>query len=138
MSPVSDRRTIAAAPADKPSLRSRGDLERWAPQLTATVLAETIAVLVVSGAVIGPGAYLFRVAWIKGGTAKTAATISLAVALTLVAWLYAARDPDETAEERISSFIGAWGVLFMVIGLAVIAGSALGEFRDRKEDDADP
>ena len=65
------------------------------------------------------------------------ATIVFAAALALVAWLYADQYPGETSEERISSFVGAWGILFMVVGVVVIAASALGKFKDRRSSDAD-
>ena len=101
------------------------------------MLAESIALLVVSAAVIGPGVYLFQVAWRRGSTAKTIATLTLAAALTLVAWLYTASDPRETTEQRISSFIGAWGILFMLVGVVVIASAAVGRFKARGSDDSE-
>ena len=99
------------------------------------MLAESIAVIVVSAAVISPGVYLFRVAWRQGGIAKTIAKLTLVAALTLVAWLYAARNPDETTEQRISNFVGAWGILFMIVGVVVIASAAVGKFKARGSDD---
>lgn len=93
------------------------------------MLAETIAVVVVTLAVLGPGSYLLQVAWRRGGTPRMVALATLVAMLALVAWLFVPGDPPGGLEERISRFVGAWGILFMVVGLVVIAAAAFGKFR---------
>lgn len=99
------------------------------------MLAESIAVVVVTLAVLGPGSYLLHVAWKRGGNPRWVAIAALLTMFALVAWLFAPGSPETTVEERISDFVGAWGILFMVIGLVVIGAAALGKFRT--EDDSD-
>lgn len=99
------------------------------------MLAETIAVVVVTLAVLAPGSYLLQVAWRRGGTPRRVALATLVAMLALVAWLFVPTDPQSALEERISQFVGAWGILFMVVGLVVIGAAAFGKFRapDRKD-----
>jgi len=97
------------------------------------VIAESLAVALVSLAVLGPGSYLLHVAWKRGGTPRKVALATLVAMFALVAWLFAPGAPGTTVEERMSRFVGAWCILFMVVGLVVIAAAALGKFgpRDR-------
>jgi len=93
------------------------------------VLAESIAVVVVTLAVLGPGSYLLHVAWRRGGAPRKVAIATLFAMFSLVAWLFVPGEPGATVESRVSQFVGAWGILFMVVGLVVIAAAALGKFR---------
>ena len=99
------------------------------------MLAESIAVVVVTLAVLGPGSYLLHVAWQRGGTPRKVAVAALLAMFALVVWLFAPASPGSTVEDRVSDFVGAWGILFMVIGLVVIAAAALGKFRPRDRSD---
>lgn len=94
-------------------------------------MAESLAVVIVTLAVLGPGSYLLHVAWQRGGTPRKVAIAALLAMFALVAWLFAPGAPGTTVEERVSQFVGAWGILFMMIGLLVIAAAALGKFRPR-------
>lgn len=93
------------------------------------MIAESLAVVVVTLAVIGPGSYLFHVAWQRGGAPRWFAIATLAAMVALVVWLFTSGAPGTTVEDRVSQFAGAWGILFMVVGLVVIAAAALGKFR---------
>ena len=104
--------------------------------LTQT-LAQTLAVAVVVLAVLGPGSYLLHVAWRRGGVPRKVALATLIAMLALVAWLFMPGPPGTTVESRISEFVGAWGILFMVVGLVVIVAAALGRFRPRGRRDTD-
>ena len=101
------------------------------------MIAESLAVVVVSLAVLGPGSYLLHVAWRRGGTPRMVAAVALVAALGLIAWLFAPHDPSSSIEERVSDFAGAWGILFMVVGVCVIIAAAFGKFRppDSSEED---
>lgn len=99
------------------------------------VLAKALAVVVVTLAVIGPGSYLVRVAWTRGGTPRKVASAVLFAMLGLVVWLFIPGIRGASSEERIVTFIGAWGILFMVVGLVVIAAAALGWFRPQDPSD---
>ncbi len=106
------------------------------------MIAESLAVVVVMLAVLGPGSYLLHVAWQRGGTPRKVALATLVAMFALVAWLFAPGRPGSTVEERVSLFAGAWGLLFMAVGLGVIAAAALGKFRppdrSRPADPPDP
>jgi len=93
------------------------------------VIAQTLAVVIVGLAVLGPGSYLLHVAWRRGGVPRKVAAAVLLAILALVAWLFVPLGAETSLEERISRFVGAWGILFMVVGLGVIAAAALGRFR---------
>ena len=93
------------------------------------MLAESIAVVVVALPVLGPGSYLLRVAWKRGGTPRKLALAILVATFALIAWLLLPLEPGTTVESRVSQFAGAWGILFMVVGLVVIASAAFGKFR---------
>lgn len=105
------------------------------------MIAESLAVIVaalVALVVIAPGSYLLRLAWKRGGTSRKVAIATLLAMLALVVCLLAFGDASASAsasvEERISQFVGGWGLLF--IGLAVIVAAALGKFRgDEASDD---
>lgn len=101
------------------------------------MLAESIAVVVVTLAVLGPGSYLLQVAWRRGGTPRKVALATLIAMFALVAWLFAPGAPGTTVEGRVSQFVGAWGILFMVVGLVVIAAAALGKFRAPRDRDSE-
>jgi hypothetical protein len=98
-------------------------------------MAESLALVVVALAVFAPGSYLLRLAWKRGGVPRKVAAATLLVMFALVVWLFASGDAATPVEERISQFVGAWGLLFMGIGLLVIAAAALGKFRDDKASD---
>ena len=102
------------------------------------MLAELFAVIFVALTVLGPGSYLLHVAWKNGGAARKLAIATLAAALLLIAWLVSPRDSGTTVQERISDFIGAWGMLSMIVGGGVIGAVALRQFclrcRSDKED----
>ncbi|MFN0183337.1 MAG: hypothetical protein ACKVQR_05900 [Aquabacterium sp.] len=53
----------------------------------------------------------------------------------LVTWLFVHRPPGVTVEQRVSQFVGAWGILFMIVGMVVIAAAAIGRFRSRGPSD---
>lgn len=94
------------------------------------MIAESLAVIVVALValvVIAPGSYLLRLAWKRGGTSRKVAIATLLAMLALLVWLLAFGDASASVEERISQFVGGWGLLF--IGLAVIVAAALGKFR---------
>jgi len=93
------------------------------------VIAQTLAVLIVALAVLGPGSYLLHVAWRRGGVPRKVAAAVLVAVLALVAWLFAPLGADTSIEQRISAFVGAWGILFIVVGCVVIAAAALGRFK---------
>lgn len=96
------------------------------------MLAESIAVVVVSVAVLGPGSYLLHAAWVRGGTPRKFAVAVLLCMLALIAWLFAPAAPGTTTEERVSRFVGAWGVLFVMVGAGVGLAAALRKLRSRK------
>lgn len=96
------------------------------------MIAKSLAVIVVTLAVIGPGSYLLHVAWQRGGWPKRVAVAMLMAMLALVVWLFLPGEPGTSVEHRISDFVGAWGILFMVLGLLVIAVAALGKTREEK------
>lgn len=93
------------------------------------MIAKTLAIAIAVLAVIGPGAYLCRVAWRRGGTPKKVVIGVLLLIVALIGWLVAPGAPGESTADRVSQFIGAWGLLFMALGLVVIAAAALGKFR---------
>ncbi len=93
------------------------------------MIAESLAVVVVTLAVLGPGSYLLHVAWRRGGMPRKVAVATLVAMFALVAWLFGPGRPGSTLEERISLFAGAWGLLFMAVGLVVIVAAAFGKFR---------
>ena len=99
------------------------------------MIAESLAVGIVTLAVLGPGSYLLHVAWKRGGMPKTVAIATLIAVFVLVAWLFVPGPPGTTVEDRVSQFVGAWGILFMVVGLVVIASAALGKFRPHEPSD---
>jgi hypothetical protein len=101
------------------------------------VIAESLAVVIVTVAVLGPGSYLLHVAWKRGGTPRRVAIATLIAMFALVAWLFMPGAPGATVEERVSQFVGAWGILFMVVGLVVIATAALGKFRPQEPSDSE-
>lgn len=84
------------------------------------MLSQAFAIAIVTLAVLGPGLFLWRYARNRGGLAKKLAGLVLAAAILLVCWLVFFSSPDSTHQERISQFIGAWGILFMTVGFVVI------------------
>lgn len=99
------------------------------------MLAELIAIVVVTLPVLGPGAYLLHVAWRRGGAARLAAGAVLIAAGALVVWLFSPLGPELSEHERIVQFVGASGILFMVVGGLVIAGIVVGKLRARRRSD---
>ncbi len=100
------------------------------------MLAEIITLVIVAVAVLGPGSYLLHVAWRRGGTPRRVAIAVLVAMFMLVAWLFGPFDAGRTREEHLSDFIGAWGILFMGVGVVVIVAATLGRFRAK--DPRDP
>jgi hypothetical protein len=94
------------------------------------VIAESLALMLATLAVIAPCSYLLRLAWRRGGIPRKVAAAALLGAVALVVWLFASGDAATPVEQLISQFVGAWGLLFMGVGLLVIAAAALGKFRD--------
>ena len=99
------------------------------------MIAESLAVIVMTMVVTAPGSYLLRVAWRRGGIPRKVAIATLLAMLALVVWLFAFGDASASVEQRISQFVGGWGLLFMGLGLAVIVAAALGKFRDDEASD---
>lgn len=102
------------------------------------MLAKVFAILIVTFAVIGPGSFLLRAAWKRGGNPRRFAMATLAAAAILVAWLLFPSGSALSNEARISQFIGAWGILFMAVGLIVIVTAVVrmaGERRRRRTAD---
>lgn len=96
------------------------------------MLAKVFAILIVTFAVIGPGSFLLRTAWKRGGNPRRFAMATLAAAAILVAWLLFPSGSDLSNEARISQFIGAWGILFMAVGLLVIVATSFRMLRERR------
>ncbi len=101
------------------------------------MLAKWIAIVVVVLAVFGPGTFLFRTAWRRGGTPRKLAAATLVAMGLLVAWLLLPGAPGSTVEQRISDFAGAWGILFMLVGGVTIAAAAFGRFGPAERRDSE-
>jgi hypothetical protein len=97
------------------------------------MLAEILAVIVVTLAVLGPASYLLRMAWRRGRAARAIAIAVLVTMFGLVAWLFWPRPPGASAQEHIADFVGAWGILFAAVGLVVIAAAASGRLKPRRD-----
>ena len=96
------------------------------------MLAQTFAIVIVILAVLGPGIFLWQFARKRGGiTAKFAWTV-LAAALLLICWLVFFPGSHSTPQERISQFVGAWGILFMAVGLVVVGAEVTKMVKARK------
>jgi len=69
------------------------------------VLAESIAVVVVTLAVLGPGSYLLHVAWRRGGTPRKVALATLIAMFALVACTGCTRnngrEPNQSVRRRL-------------------------------------
>ncbi|MFT3897354.1 MAG: hypothetical protein QM719_06615 [Thermomonas sp.] len=85
-----------------------------------------MAIAIVTLAIASPGVFLLRYAWRRGGNHRRFAIGVLAAAGLLVLWLLF------FPEAGISSFIGAWGILFMAVGIITIIGASVRSFRNRK------
>lgn len=81
------------------------------------MLARMFAIVVAAISIAGPGVYLLHYAWRRGGNPRRFAIATLALALLLIGWLFFAPYNDATIQERITRFVGAWGILFMAVGL---------------------
>ena len=99
------------------------------------LLTKLLALALVTLLVLAPAIYLLRVAWRRGGVPRKLAAASLIAVGALVMWLFASGDANTSVEERVSQFAGAWGILFMGLGLVVIVAAALGKFRDGETSD---
>ena len=96
------------------------------------MLAQIFAIAIVVLAVLGPGYFLWQFARKRGGLAETFAWAILVAAVLLIAWLLFVPGPNSGPQQRISQFIGAWGILFMTTGLIVIGTEVLKLIKGRK------
>jgi hypothetical protein len=48
--------------------------------------------------------------------------------LLLVGWLLLPGEQGSSVEQRITAFVGAWGILFMLVGVVTIIAAAFGNF----------
>lgn len=88
-----------------------------ATEMMETAVADILAIAIATLAILGPGAFLLRHAWRRGGNAKKFAITVLVLASLLVSWLlFFPADGSGTAK-HVSRFIGAWGILFMAVGI---------------------
>jgi hypothetical protein len=101
------------------------------------MLANTIAIIVLTLIVLGPGSCLLQLGWRRGGILRTLTVAALLGMLTLMPWLFLPWGPGASPEDRIVQFVGAWGILFIVIGLAFAAVSLFGSVRNRGRSDRD-
>lgn len=93
------------------------------------MLAELIAVLVVSLLVLVPASYLLRLTWKQGGIVRKLTYAVMLAACALIAWLLSPLSPDLVGHDRIVFFIGAWGILFMIVGILTIGAVVVGKLR---------
>ncbi len=96
------------------------------------MLANIFAIAIVVLAILGPGFFLWQVARKRGGPAEKFAWAILVVAALLTFWLLFFPGSSSTPQERISQFIGAWGILFMAAGFVVIGTEVLKMLKGRK------
>ena len=95
------------------------------------MLADIFAIVIVTLAIASPGLFLLRYAWRRGGNHRRFAIVVLTCAGLLILWLLF------LPEDQISRFIGAWGILFMAVGIITIVGSSVRGFRERKRNRKD-
>jgi len=95
------------------------------------MLTHTIAVAFVALIVLGPVSYLLQVAWQRGGVLRGLAAAALLAMLALVLWLLLPGEPGVPVEGRIGQFVGASGILLVVVGVMIGLASWLVGTRDR-------
>ena len=96
------------------------------------MFSQILAIAIVVLAILGPGYFLWRFARKRGGLAETLAWTILVSAALLIAWLLFFPGPSSSPQQRISQFIGAWGILFMTTGVIVIGTEVLKMIKGRK------
>ena len=101
------------------------------------MLAQIFAIAIVVLAILGPGYFLWQFSRRRGGHAATFAWTILVAAVLLIAWLLFVPGPSSSPQQRISQFIGAWGILFMTTGLIVIGTEVLKMIKGRKRPKSD-
>ena len=101
------------------------------------MLAHIFAVAIVVLAILGPGYFLWQFARRRGGLAATFAWTILVAAVLLIGWLLFVPSLSSSPQQRISQFIGAWGILFMTTGLIVIGTEVLKMIKGRKHPKSD-
>jgi len=79
----------------------------------------------------GTGRCPIRAAWRQGGLARLLAVI--VVFSALAAWLLLTNDPGAPSEQRISEFIGASGIVWMMVGNVAGLEGQFGKLRDGKD-----
>ncbi len=99
------------------------------------VLAKIVAVGLVTLAVIIPGSYVYNVAIKRGGVSKTFAILVLGAMAMLVVWLFLPGSPGTLDEDHLEQFVGAWGILFILVGVVVIVALAVDKFRASAQSD---
>ena len=120
-----------------PPFRAAVRLNSGVRHRETTMLAQIFAIAIVVLAILGPGYFLWQFARRRGGLAGTFAWTILVVAVLLIAWLLCVPSPSSGPEQRISQFIGAWGILFMTTGLIVIGTEVLKMIKGRKRPKSD-
>ena len=101
------------------------------------MLAQIFAIAIVVLAILGPGYFLWQFSRRRGGHAAKFAWTILVAAVLLIAWLLFVPGPSSSPQQRISQFIGAWGILFMTTGLIVIGTEVLKMIKGRKRPKSD-
>jgi hypothetical protein len=101
------------------------------------MLAEIIAVIVVSLLVLGPLSLLLQLGWKQGGAMRLLTVAALLGMLSLALWLFLPGEPGVSQQDRIVQFVGAFGILCVLIGLAFAAVSLVGNRRRRDRADRD-
>ena len=96
------------------------------------MLAQIFAIAIVILAILGPGFFLWQFARKRGGLAEKFAWTILFAAVLLILWLLFSPGSGSTPQQRISQFIGAWGILFMATGLVVVGAEVLKMIKGRK------
>ena len=97
-----------------------------------TMLAQIFAIAIVVLAILGPGYFLWQFARKRGGLAERFAWTILVAAILLIVWLLLGPGSSSSPQQRISQFIGAWGILFMTTGLIFIGTEVLKMIKGRK------
>lgn len=97
------------------------------------MLAKLIALYLAVTVFHDMGRYLFRVAWHQGGLARVLAVVVAVVLCTMAAWLLMPDEPDAPPQQRLSEFIGAFGIVLMVVGIVAGVAALLGKLRDGKD-----
>ena len=115
-----------------PPFRAAVRLNSGVRHRETTMLAQILAIAIVVLAILGPGYFLWQFARKRGGLTATFAWTILVAAVLLILWLLIGPDSSSSPQQRISQFIGAWGILFMTTGLIVIGTEVLKMIKGRK------